>query len=221
LWRDQDGAPKQSLAAWEMVCKPKKKGGLGIINFQKQNAALLIKFLDKFYNKKDIPWIQLIWSAHYPWKLPHEENMVGSFWWRDVLRQVDNFRGVALVTHGKGDTISLWNDNWDVAHSALPMCVRFPRLHSYALQQAISVSAVYQLEDLHSLFYLPMSQPAYQELQNLEIIMQDNPLLHTYIRMMSGIIVGVKVTLQRSFMIIYIHIFRCPMCISGCGNPVV
>jgi hypothetical protein len=85
-----------------MVCKPKKNGGLGIINFQKQNAALLIKFLDMFYNKKDIPWIQLIWSAHYPGKLPHEENMVGSFWWRDVPRQVDNFRGVALVTHGKG-----------------------------------------------------------------------------------------------------------------------
>jgi hypothetical protein len=175
LWRDKDGVPKQSLAA--MVCKPKKKGGLGIINFQKQNAALLIKFLDKFYNKRDIPWIQLIWNAHYQGKLPHEENMVGSFWWKDVLRQVDNFRRVASVTHGQGDTISFWNDNWDVAQSILPMSIRFPRLHSYALQKDISVSAVYQLGNLHSLFYLPMSQPAHLEFQTLESLMQDNPLL--------------------------------------------
>jgi hypothetical protein len=56
LWRDKDGMPKQSLAAWELVCKPKLKGGLGIVNFQKQNAALLIKFLDKFYNRKALPW---------------------------------------------------------------------------------------------------------------------------------------------------------------------
>jgi hypothetical protein len=33
LWRDKDGMPKQSLAAWDMICKPKLKGGLGIINF--------------------------------------------------------------------------------------------------------------------------------------------------------------------------------------------
>jgi hypothetical protein len=50
LWRDFSGEPKQSLAAWDLVCTPKKCGGLGIVNFQKQNAALLIKFLDKFYN---------------------------------------------------------------------------------------------------------------------------------------------------------------------------
>jgi hypothetical protein len=33
LWRDQEGHPKQSLAASEMICKPKLKGGLGIVNF--------------------------------------------------------------------------------------------------------------------------------------------------------------------------------------------
>jgi hypothetical protein len=33
LWRDFSGEPKQSLAAWDLVCKPKKCGGLGIVNF--------------------------------------------------------------------------------------------------------------------------------------------------------------------------------------------
>jgi hypothetical protein len=38
LWSDFENENKPSLATWEMVCKPKQKGGLGIMNFQKQNA---------------------------------------------------------------------------------------------------------------------------------------------------------------------------------------
>jgi hypothetical protein len=53
-----------------MICKPKQSGGLGIVNFQKQNAALLIKFLHKFYSK-EVPWVELIWYAHYRGKILH------------------------------------------------------------------------------------------------------------------------------------------------------
>jgi len=48
-------AKMKSLVAWPKCCKPKKKGGLGIINLRSQNSALLLKHLDKFYNKKEIP----------------------------------------------------------------------------------------------------------------------------------------------------------------------
>jgi hypothetical protein len=46
-----------SLEAWPKVTKPKDKGGLGIIDLRSQNEALLLKHLDKFYNKKDTPWV--------------------------------------------------------------------------------------------------------------------------------------------------------------------
>ena len=39
---------KQSLASWEMICKPKSSGGLGILDFEKQNQGLLMKHLHKF-----------------------------------------------------------------------------------------------------------------------------------------------------------------------------
>jgi hypothetical protein len=56
LWRDNIDTPKQSLAAWDLICKPKMKGGLGIVDFQNKNEALLMKFLHKFYNKQmEIP----------------------------------------------------------------------------------------------------------------------------------------------------------------------
>jgi hypothetical protein len=39
----------------EEMLKTKEKDGLGIINLRSQNNALLLKYLDKFYNKKEIP----------------------------------------------------------------------------------------------------------------------------------------------------------------------
>lgn len=56
LWSKGDINRKGScLAAWETACKPKVQGGLGIIDIQKQNDVLLMKFLDKFYNCAYVP----------------------------------------------------------------------------------------------------------------------------------------------------------------------
>ena len=52
LWRGSDFRKNgYNLAAWNIVQKPKAKGGLGVINLSLQNEALLIKQLDKFYKK--------------------------------------------------------------------------------------------------------------------------------------------------------------------------
>jgi hypothetical protein len=64
-----------------MICKPKQKGGLGIVDFQKKNDALLIKFLHKFYNKEmEIPWVKLIWETYYYLDVPHAAKDCGSYW---------------------------------------------------------------------------------------------------------------------------------------------
>jgi hypothetical protein len=88
LWRGSDvngrTIPK---AAWEMVSKPKEEGGLGIINIETQNKALLMKNLDKFFNKKDIPWVNLVWEKNKNGKMPDQIRR-GTFWWRDVLKLI-------------------------------------------------------------------------------------------------------------------------------------
>jgi hypothetical protein len=61
LWRKSEAnAKSRSLVAWRKCTRPKRRGGLGIINLRSQNITLLIKHLNKFYNKKDIPWVHLI-----------------------------------------------------------------------------------------------------------------------------------------------------------------
>jgi hypothetical protein len=55
LWRGTNlNGGSRPKAAWEMVCTSKEEGGLGIINLELQNQALLMKNLDKFFNRKDI-----------------------------------------------------------------------------------------------------------------------------------------------------------------------
>ena len=57
LWRkvtDRD-AKTHSLAAWDLIYRPKKKGGLGVLDLKAQNKALLIKYLHKFIHKVDVP----------------------------------------------------------------------------------------------------------------------------------------------------------------------
>jgi hypothetical protein len=56
LWRGNNPeSTKQSLASLEMIYKPKSSGGLGILDFRKQNVGLLLKHLHKFFNKENIP----------------------------------------------------------------------------------------------------------------------------------------------------------------------
>jgi hypothetical protein len=84
--------------------------------------------LDKFYNKADLPWVQLIWYEYYIGSVPHGEKLLGSFWWLDVLKQVDNFRGVSSIKLGRGDTFLFWLDSWHLDGSLTPLSVRLPRL---------------------------------------------------------------------------------------------
>jgi hypothetical protein len=66
LWRGADiNAKKPPQVAWKTVCKPKAQGGLGVINLELQNKALLMKNLHKFYNKADTLWVNIIWANHY------------------------------------------------------------------------------------------------------------------------------------------------------------
>jgi len=80
LWHGNSEQKKGgNLVAWQTVQMPKDKGGLGVINLRLRNDALLLKHLDKFYNKVDVPWVQLVWFKYYSNKVPHAAREVGSF----------------------------------------------------------------------------------------------------------------------------------------------
>ena len=151
-----------------MICKPKKSGGLGIVDFQKQNQGLLLKHLHKNFNKEDIPWVQLVWR-YYPEGVPQSKNLCGSFWWRDIMKLAPIYQGLCTVKIGSGDTALFWMDKW----KGEPLQTIFPRLFSFALEDKISVKQMLSSEDRTVLFALPLSQQAFEEFLGLQTLLAD------------------------------------------------
>jgi len=113
LWRGADiNAKQKPKAAWPVVCRTREEGGLGVLNIKTQNEALLIKHLHKFFNKEDIPWVSLIWEKYYSSRRLPGTSKKGSFWWRDILKLLDKFKGMARVEINNGKSCFLWEDLW-------------------------------------------------------------------------------------------------------------
>jgi hypothetical protein len=160
LWRGNDTRRKgYNLAAWDLVQMPKEKGGLGVIDLSIQNDALLLKQLDKFYRKVDVPWIRLIWKKYYSEDVPHLSREKGSFWWKDILRLNPVFRGIACCIPSKGDTIGLWEDLFaGVVHSH-----SLPTLFQFAKDPRISLYKLRISDPLIDCFRIPMTRQALNE----------------------------------------------------------
>jgi hypothetical protein len=140
LWaKKEDGSYGQSLAAWELVCRPKNRGGMGIINLELQNEDLLLKQLHKFYSRADVPWVHLVWS-YYDGEAPHASRIQGSFWWRDVMSSVSSYRSITKGIPGDGSSVLLWKDFWSPNIGLL--ADRFQRLFSFSLHQDITVAVL-------------------------------------------------------------------------------
>jgi hypothetical protein len=172
LWRKYGQDSGKSLAAWNLVCRPKNKGGLGILNLQLQNQALLMKHLNKFYNKEDVPWVSLVWNTYYHERVPHATELCGSFWWKDVAKFMDSFVAVSQIKLGVGDSVLLWNDFCN--HTNATLAQKFQRLFSFAKDPLISVKEDRDVAELTDLFNLPLSAQAFQELSELQQILQNH-----------------------------------------------
>ena len=64
LWRESQGVKKYHLVQWQKVCMPKDQGGLGVIDLEKMNIALLGKWIWKLENEEGI------------WHLAHSKECV-------------------------------------------------------------------------------------------------------------------------------------------------
>ena len=169
LWaKEEDSSSVNALAAWHLVCRPRQHGGLGVFNLEIQNKALLMKQLHKFYSKHNTPWVSLVWSL-YGDKVPHAQAKKGSFWWRDIFSLVDDYRSVSLCNIGAGTSVLFWKDFW---HNGELMCNRFPRLFSFAIDEDLSVADLAHVDDLGSIFALPLSVEAFHEWQEASMLLQ-------------------------------------------------
>ncbi|XP_073360069.1 uncharacterized protein [Aegilops tauschii subsp. strangulata] len=171
LWRKNRGEPTPSLAAWDLICRPKNKGGLGILNLGVQNVALLLKHVNNFLNKKDLPWVSLIWDTYYHGRVPQGTSDCGSFWWKDICKVMQNFRECAWVQINGGDIALMWSDNWQLDDQVSSLQFRFPRLYSYVKDPWITAQEFLDSQGMFQHFHLPLSSQAFDDLTTLQSLL--------------------------------------------------
>lgn len=119
-----------------------------------------MKQLHKFYSHADIPWVNLVWQAHYHNDAaPQSCNSKGSFWWRDCMKLFDIYSKLTTCIARKGDTILLWKDRW----SGQPLMDKFPELHSFTNDDNIPMHKDKTPDNYYSMFQLPLSNVAHQQ----------------------------------------------------------
>lgn len=80
LWHGSDESNKiNAKATWPLVTRSKNDGGLGVIDLKTHSQALLLKQLDKFFNRADIIWVHLVWEKNYSNGKLHNQIKKGSF----------------------------------------------------------------------------------------------------------------------------------------------
>jgi hypothetical protein len=87
----------------------------------------------------------------------------GSFWWRENLTILENYKGIEKVHLGNGLSIFFWKDKWNV--EALENT--FVELYSFVKNKSLQVSKVFQQEQITKLFHVPLSELAFAQLQIL------------------------------------------------------
>ena len=114
FWKTSSSVKGLPLIAWDTICKPKSKGGLGLRKSEAVNLAFQCKLAWRIMMKESSLWIQAMHDK-YLGKAPFFEYICkgsDSMVWRSVLRcRHLLWKGLRWKV-GKGDRILFWLDNW-------------------------------------------------------------------------------------------------------------
>jgi hypothetical protein len=145
LWGGVNGRKKLSWVKWKVVCKDKKKGGLGVGDLDLVNISLLSKWRWRLLNRNEVALWKEVLVAKYGSIILNNVPLSSeafpcfeSLWWKDICRLegwVDstNWLEEGMVRRlGNGMNTRFWKDVW-IGDS--PLCIKFPRLYSISLQK--------------------------------------------------------------------------------------
>jgi hypothetical protein len=145
LWGGVNGRKKLSWVKWKVVCKDKKKGGLGVRDLEVVNLSLLSKWRWRLLNREDLALWKEVLVAKYGLHILNNVNLsmevspyFESLWWKDICSLegwVDStnwLEDVIVRRLGNGMHTRFWKDVW-IGDS--PLCIRFPWLYSISLQK--------------------------------------------------------------------------------------
>ena len=138
FWNATENKRKYRLVKWDIICKPKSLGGLGILNTQVMNTCLIVKWWWRIMTANpEALWFQILKDMYFPSGSPMFAIANGaSQFWSDIIKVRDVFRAhVKFVATNRAST-HFWLDWWT---GDATLASSFPVLFSYCPNLEISI----------------------------------------------------------------------------------
>jgi hypothetical protein len=144
LWGGVHGSKKLSWVKWKVVCREKKKGGLGVRDLEMVKTSLLLKWRWRLVKDGLALWKEVL-VAKYGNHILNNVDLpnaplpyYASLWWKDACN-IDVCVGSSSWLNevlsrrlGNGMSTRFWRDVWIGGE---PLYLKFPRLFSLSLQK--------------------------------------------------------------------------------------
>jgi mannosylglycoprotein endo-beta-mannosidase len=160
---------KLNLANWEIICKPKKLGGLGVMDLTVFNNAMLAKWYWQWNNPEKRIWKTIFQQTNNSlWPVPQ------SYFFSITLKAVYSFMDASILRIvGRGDSILFWGHNWGVGI----LKHEFQILYTYAIDQHQSLAQMASTRHIRHMFRGVLSEEAEEQLNSLiHKLQQQQPL---------------------------------------------
>ena len=137
---------RHSLIAWNKVCRSKNQGGMGVLDLERMNRALLIKWLVRFYDDKITGTWKKVLIEKYSCT---GESRIASAFWKDILKDKALVEVSANWQAGNGLSIRFWLDRW---HGDCSLQCIYPNLFHIAYNKNILVYEVFDSQGIQIKF---------------------------------------------------------------------
>ena len=96
---------------------------------------------------------------------PHIRSLVGSFWWKDIIKLFDKFQSFSVCNLSRGNTTLFWTRSW----SGQNLKDTYPQLYYFTRKPKCSIR-YFLGQEVDRIFRLPLSSQAARQLEEIEYI---------------------------------------------------
>ncbi|XP_026416001.1 uncharacterized protein LOC113311377 [Papaver somniferum] len=143
LLGEDEERKKLSWVSFKKICKPKRKGGLGIRSLRLVNKSLLAKWHIRYCKEKTALWRRIVCEkskAGEEYMLPLQvKDLIGKSMWFDIMRENNVFFDAVKVQVKDGLSIRFWQDS---LCEKKPFKEKYSRLYRISTQKMASVGEI-------------------------------------------------------------------------------
>jgi hypothetical protein len=135
FWQSDGHKRKYRLTRWNILCRPKDHGGLGIEVLELKNKCLLSKWLFKLLNEGGV-WQELLKNQYLHSKTLSQVVAKPSYslFWKGLMRVKEEFFSRGNFKIGNGQSMRFWEDTW---LGGAPLAIQYPDLYSIVHQKQL------------------------------------------------------------------------------------